>query len=159
MSSPKIYTVSFAGVAVTAQQDLIAVVAGSTKTLSLLAFELSQSTEVGDTAEEGLSILVKRGATVAGSGGSGAFTPIPCDSGQGASSFTSRLNDTTPAGTGTIVNLHATNWNVRSSPTLWVYTPEMTFGAAPSERIVIGLATTPADSITMSGTAWLSENG
>lgn len=158
MSSPKIYTVSFAGVAVAAQQDLIAVVAASTKTLTLLAFELSQSTEVGDTAEEALSILVKRGATVVGSGGS-AFTPIPCDSGQGASSFTSRLNDTTIAGTGTIVNLHATNWNIRSSPTLWVYTPEMTFGAAPSERIVIGLATTPADSITMSGTAWLSENG
>ena len=49
-----IYTVTFAGVAVTAQQDLMALVAHSSKQCVLLGFGISQSTEVGDTAEEGL---------------------------------------------------------------------------------------------------------
>lgn len=154
----KMYTVQFTGVAVTAQQDLFAIVSGSAKICLVHGFELSQSTEVGDTQEEGLSVLMKRGATVAGSGGS-APTPTPLQVGQGASSFTARVNDTTIANTGTIVTVHATNWNIRVSPCTWTYTPEQRPILAPSERLVVGLATTPADSITMSGTIWVEEIG
>lgn len=155
----KMYTVQFTGVAVTAQQDLFAIVASSTKQLCVHGFELSQSTEVGDTQEEGLSILVKRGATSAGTGGT-APTPTPLQVGQGASSFTARVNDaTTIASGGTIVTVHATNWNIRSSPFQWLYTPEQRIWQAVSERLVVGLATTPADSITMSGTIWVEEIG
>lgn len=154
----KLYTVVFAGVAVTAQQDLFEIVAGAAKVCCVHGFELSQSTEVGDTAEEGLSILVKRGATTSGSGGT-APTPTPLQLGQGASTFTSEVNNTTKATAGTIVTVHATNWNIRSSPCPWVYTPEQRPWVAPSERLTVELATTPADSITMSGTLWVEEIG
>ena len=152
-----IYTVTFAGVAVTAQQDLMALVAHSSKQCVLLGFGISQSTEVGDTAEEGLSILVKSGATSAGSGG-GAFTPVVTDGSGAASGFTSRINDTTVANTGTIVNHYAYNWNVRVG--MDIILPEsmqLIFGAG--RRLVIGLATTPSDSITMSGYAVVQEIG
>ncbi len=152
-----IYTVTFAGVAVTAQQDLMALVAHASKQCVLLGFGISQSTEVADAAEEGLSILVKSGATSAGSGG-GAFTPVPTDGVGAASGFTSRINDTTVANTGTIVNHYAYNWNVRVG--MDIILPEsmqLIFGAG--RRLVIGLATTPADSITMSGYAVDQEIG
>lgn len=153
-----IYTVSFTGVAVTAQQDLIALVAHATKQCVLLGFGISQSTEVGDTAEEGLSILIKSGATTVGSGGSGAFTPIPNDFSAGAAGFTARLNDTTTASSGTIITHYPYNWNVRVG--MDIILPEqmqIVFGAG--RRLVIGLATTPADSITMSGYAVVQEIG
>lgn len=154
----KIYSVIFNGVAVTAQQDLFEVTASSTRPCRLLGFEISQSTEVGDAQEEGLSVLVKRGATTSGSGGS-APTPNPMESNQGASGFVAEVNNTTKATTGTILTLHATNWNVRNTPCSWFYTPETCPYLAPSERLTIELATTPADSITMSGTLWVEEIG
>ena len=154
----KMYAVVFSGVAVTAQQDLFEVTAASTKVLCIHGFELSQSTEVADAQEEGLSIRVKRGATTSGSGGS-AFTPLPYQINQGASSFSAEINNTTIASAGTIVELHSTNWNVRNSPCTWFYTPETRPWVAVSERLTVGLLTTPADSITMSGTLWVEEIG
>lgn len=154
----KLYTVVFSIVAVTAQQDLFAIVAASSKSLCVHGFELGQSTEFGDAQDEDLAILVKRGASTVGSGGS-APTPIPLELGQGAASFTARVNDTTPASSGTIVNLHATAWNVRSAPTTWLYPPELRPWCAVSERLVVGLVSTPADSINMSGTMWVEEIG
>lgn len=150
------YTVVFTGVAVTAQQDFFEITAAATGSLWVHAFELSQSTEVGDAQEEGLSVLVKRGSTVSGSGGS-APTPTPWSVNGGASGFVAEVNNTTKANTGTIVTLHSTNWNVRSTPFQWIYTPEMRPLVAPSERLTVELATTPADSITMSGTLWVEE--
>ena len=50
-----VYTVQFNGVAVTAQMDLFELVANSAKPIVILGFSLSQSTEVGDSAEEALS--------------------------------------------------------------------------------------------------------
>lgn len=150
------YTVVFSSVAVTAQQDFFEVTAAATGPLWIHGFELSQSTEVGDAQEEGLVVLVKRGATVSGSGGS-APTPTPWALNAGASGFAAEVNNTVKANTGTIVTIHSTNWNVRNTPCQWIYTPEMRPMVAPSERLTIELGTTPADSITMSGTLWVEE--
>ena len=154
----KMYSVVFSSVAVTAQQDFFEIVAGSAKVCCVHGFELSQSTEIGDAMEEGLAVLVKRGQTTSGSGGS-APTPTPLQLGQGASSFTAEVNNTTKASTGTIVTLHSTNWNIRATPCSWIYTPEQRIWVAPSERLTVELATTPADSITVSGTLWVEEIG
>lgn len=152
------YTVVFSGVAVTAQQDLIAIVAGSSRTLKVLGYGLSQSTEVGDTQEEGLSILVKSGATSAGSGGN-SYTPVPLDAANGvASAFTSRINDTTIASGGTIVTHYPYNWNVRGPFDIILPEP-MQIILTAGRRLVMGLATTPADSITMSGYMIVEEIG
>lgn len=153
-----IYTVQFNGVNVTAQQDIFAIVAHATKQCVLLAWGISQSTEVGDTQEEGLSLLIKSGATVAGSGGT-APTPASTDPVNSATvGFTARANDTTKANTGTILTHYAYNWNVRV-PMDQIYIDQMQIICGAGRRMRLELATTPADSITMSGYMVIQEIG
>jgi hypothetical protein len=152
-----VYTVQFNGVAVTAQQDIFELVAHATKQCVLIGFGISQSTDVGDAAEEGLSILVKSGSTVSGSGGSSP-TPTNNDGSGAASGFTAEANNTTKANTGTIVTHYAHNWNIRMPLDVLLPEPmQIVFGAG--RRLTIELATTPADSITMSGYAVVQEIG
>ena len=153
----RIYTAQFNEVAVTAQQDLFALLAAAEKPITIHEIFLTQRTEVGDAMEEGLLVVIKQGATVAGSGGT-APTPIPRDVDDAAAGTTARVNDTTIANTGTIVTSHAFVWNVRV-PLQILFTPELRPYAKGQRRIVVGLATTPADSITMSGTITWSEGG
>lgn len=153
-----VYSAIFAGVAVTAQQDLFEVAPTTDAAVVIHAIYLSQSTEVGDAQEEGLSLLIKRGATVTGSGGT---TPTPSAmGGNTAAAFggTTKVNNTTKANTGTILTLHADNWNVRA-PYLWIPTPDYRPVVPPSGRLTVELGTTPADSITMSGTIYFEEIG
>lgn len=152
-----LYTAQFNGVAVTAQQDLFELTAPSDCIVVVHQILLAQTTEVGDAQEEGLSILVKRGATTSGSGGS-APTPAPLEFGWAAAGSAVEVNNTTKASAGTIVTLHADAWNVRSS-LLILPTPELRIVLSPSQRLTVELATTPADSITMNGTLYFEEIG
>ena len=158
MTIGRMFTVSFTAVAVSAAQDLFEITASSTKPLRVHAIELSQSSEVGDTAEEGLSILFRGGTsgTTSGSGGSSA-TPAPLAG--GSASFTAEVNNTTTMTGGTVTTLVATNWNERISPSQWVFTEAMMPLVAPSARFTVELASAPADSLTMSGTMWVEEIG
>jgi hypothetical protein len=152
-----IYTVRFRAVAVTAAQDLIAVIAHASKQCVLLGFGISQTSDVGDAAEESLAITVESGATVAGSGGS-APTPVATDSSSAAAGFTARANDTTRANTGTIVEHYSHAWNVRVPLDVWLPEPgQIIFGAG--RRLVIGLPSAPADSLTVNGYAVVQEIG
>lgn len=151
------YTVVFSGVAVTAQQDFFEIVAAAGKNCRLRALYLSQSTEVGDTQEEGLSIAIKSGSTTSGSGGS-APTPGPVNPTDAASGFTAEVNNTTKATSGTIVTHHADNWNIRM-PYVFIIPTEMCVELTGSRRATVELGTTPADSITMSGTLYVEEFG
>lgn len=151
----RIYTVAFSGVAVTAQQDLFELVAGTNTPITVHEIFISQSTEVGDAAEEGLSVLLKQGATTSGSGGT-APTPIPRDVDDAASAATAEVNNTTKASAGTIVTHAAWNWNVRV-PLQILFTPELRPYVKGGRRLTVELATTPADSITMSGYITYSE--
>jgi hypothetical protein len=153
----RIYSVSFSAVAVTAQQDFFEVNAASTKVVELLEFGLSQLTEVADAAEEMLLVLVKTGAATSGSGGT-APTAIPRQLGDAAFAGTVEVNNTTKATTGTIVTHEVYHMNVRV-PFQKIWTPETTIILAPSGRLHIELATTPADSITMGGYAVFREMG
>lgn len=153
-----IYSAPFNAVAVTAQQDLFELNVPSTAVVFVHALELSQSTEVGDAQEEGLNLLFKRGATTSGSGGS-TVTAVPLESTTGATyGGTVEANNTTKATAGTIVTVRPDNWNVRA-PYLWLPTPEMRIPLAPGVRFTVELATTPADSITMSGCLWFEAIG
>lgn len=153
----RLYTVSFTGVAVTAQQDLFEVVAPADAVVRIHRIGLSQSTEVGDAMEEGLSLLLKSGQTTSGSGGS-VPTAIPNELGDAAFGGTCEVNNTTKASAGTIVTHYAWNWNVRM-PFEHVFTPEERPILSPSRRGTLELATTPADSITMSGYMVIEEIG
>lgn len=156
----KMYTVIFNEVAVVAQQDLFELTNGGSRILLIHGMELSQTTELGDAAEENLSICMWRGtsATTSGSGGS-APTPAPIEANQGASTFLAEVNNTTKLSGGTRTRLVTTAWNIRNSPCTWMFTPECRPVVSPSERFEVELATTPADSITMSGTLWVEEIG
>lgn len=151
------YTVSFTGVAVTAQQDFFELVAGAAKPLKILGFGLSQSSEVGDAAEEGLSIILRSGQTTSGSGGS-TPTPTPNNPSDTAAGFTAETNNTTKASAGTIVTHYADNWNVRQ-PYVMVFPDRMQPVLAGGRRATLELGTTPADSITMSGWIAVEEEG
>jgi len=151
------YTVSFTAVAVTAQQDLFELVAAAGKPLKVLGFGLSQSTEVGDSAEEGLSIILKSGQTTSGSGGS-TPTPVPNNTSDSAAGFTAETNNTTKASAGTIVTHYADNWNVRQ-PMVMVFPDRMQPQIIGGRRMTLELGTTPADSITMSGWISVEEEG
>ncbi|MEO8481088.1 MAG: hypothetical protein ABI634_02690 [Acidobacteriota bacterium] len=153
----RMYSVVFASVAITAQQDLFEIVAASGKPCVIHSIEIEQSTEVGDAQEEGLSLLWKDGSTTSGSGGS-APTPAPQTLGDAAAGFASEVNNTTKATAGTILTKRAWNWNVRM-PFLKVFTPETRPVIAGGARATLELATTPADSITVSGTIMVEELG
>lgn len=157
MTIGRTYTVQFNGVAVTAQQDFFEIVAPADAVVELLEFHLSQSTEVGDAMEEGLSVLLKSGSTTSGSGGSSP-TAVPLSLGDAAFGGTTEVNNTTKATTGTIVTHAAWNWNIRV-PLDVIFTPETCKVLSPSARMTIELGTTPADSITVSGYAVFREIG
>ncbi|NPV05672.1 MAG: hypothetical protein HPY67_13155 [Syntrophaceae bacterium] len=147
----RIYRVPFNAVAVTAQQDLFEITAASNKPCRIHAWMVTQSSEVGDAQEEGLNLVLKRGnsSTTSGSGGT-APTPVPQNPNDSAAGFSAEVNNTTKMTGGTIVLEEPHNWNVRA-PYLMVYTPETRPVILPGERKTLELATTPADSITMSG--------
>lgn len=155
--SGRVYRVPFPLVAVTAQQDFLTIVSASTKVTELLELHASQTTEVGDAMEEGLNLAIKQGATSNGSGG-GTVTPVPAHLGDAAFAGSARRNDTTPASGGTIVTHQEDNWNIRM-PMNIIFTPETTIWIPPSARLVWGLLTTPADSISVSGYALIREYG
>lgn len=151
----RLYTVQFNGVAATVQQDLFELTAPSTGAVLLHCLELSQTTELGDAAEEQLLILLKSGQTTSGSGGT-APTPVPLAFGEPAAGTVAEVNNTTKASAGTIVTHAAWAWNVRGEfVKLW--TPEMRLVLRPSRRLTVELASTPADSITLNGTLWFEE--
>jgi hypothetical protein len=152
------YSVSFTSVAATAAQDLFEITAATGKPVRINGWCISQSTEIKDAEEEGLSILVRRGssATTSGSGGTSA-TPALQDSADSAAGATVEVNNTTRMSGGTITTLEALNWNVRA-PFLMIYTPEMKPRITPGDRLTIELATAPADSVTISGTVWFQED-
>lgn len=144
-----LYSATFQNVAVSAQQDLFEIVAPAGGVVVLHRAVISQTSEVGDAAEEGLSLLLKRGATTSGSGGT-AVTPNALALPAAAFAGTVEANNTTKATAGTIVTLHAEAWNVRG-PFDWFPSPEARVVLAPGQRATLELATTPADALTVSG--------
>jgi hypothetical protein len=120
------------------------------------AIYLSQSSDVGDAAEEMLRVKIIRGHTTSGSGGSAA-TPRPLDPNSPAAAMTAEVNNTTIASVGTAVDLHAEAFNIRSG---WVFMP--TPEARPKANqgnttIVVRLMAAPADSLSVSGTLIVEE--
>lgn len=151
----RIYHVPFVAVSVSAQQDFFELVAAAGKPFILHSVIISQSSEVGDAAEEGLSVLIKTGATASGSGGS-SVTPAPKSVNDAAAGITAEINNTAKASGGTIVTHAADNWNIRT-PYIHMPPPEDQIQVAGGERLTVELATTPADAITMSGWATCEE--
>jgi hypothetical protein len=149
------YSAQFNNVAVTAAQDFFELVAPSSRPIRIHAIYLSQTSDLGDAAEEILRVLLIRGHTTSGSGGS-TPTPVPLRSGFVAAGTTAEANNTTAATAGSPVTCHADAFNIRGG---WVYvpTPEARIEVAGGERFVVNLPSAPADSLTMNGTIVFEE--
>lgn len=133
--------------AFTTQIDIFELLAGTNKPVVLLGFELGQTTEIGDAQEEMLTLILKRvtGAPTSGSGGgTPTFQPVrPNDTAAGA---TLETGNTTKLTGGTSVEVARWSWNIRV-PLLYVPVPEERIVIDQGTRLVLELATTPADSI------------
>jgi len=152
----RIYTTTFSATAVTRAADLFEITAPADSVIAIHGFDISQTTDVGDAAEELILVTLKSGCTTSGSGGS-SLTPVPINFGDAASGATVEGVNTTVASGGTSVTHIATAWNVRA-PLNMTFTPEMRPILSPS-RLATLTITAPADSLTMNGTLWFEEIG
>lgn len=150
----RMYSAVFEEVAVTAAQDLFEIVAPSDAIVWIHSVSITQSSDAGDAQSEMLNLLYHRGST-SGSGGS-AVTPTPLNVGDSAFGGTAEANNTSQSTEGT--KLRAECFNVLAGY-IWQPTPEERICLSPSGRLIIELQTTPADSLTMSGTVILEEVG
>lgn len=154
----RFYSASFSAASVSAAVDVFEVLASTGKPFVLHEVVLAQSSDYGDAAAEGLSILVKRatGSYTSGSGGSTA-TPAKHNTNDAAAGPTVETNNTTQAsaGTGALTTIRAEAFNVQAG---WQYlpTPEQRPFFLPAEACVVSL-TAPADAITLSGTLVFEE--
>lgn len=158
----RIYTVSYTGTVTNAggDTDLLEILPADDKPCKIRGFMLSQTSEVGDAAEEGLRISVIRlPATVTGGSGGSAVTPQVLDSADAAAGFAAECNNTTVATTSsTAVTLAEIGWNIRNSPYEW-WAPDVQYApkAKQGEALVIRQQTTAADDYTICLTVWIEE--
>lgn len=151
-----IYTVEFAKVAVTAEQDLFELTPADDKPLEVIGFFCGQSSDYGDAQAEILPFKVSRGWTESGSGGS-APTPVPTDPNSAAAGFAAEVNNTTLAKTGTEFILHADTFNVMAGEKLFLPEGCGWKCSQGQTRLTVRLTAAPADSLTMSGTLYIRE--
>jgi hypothetical protein len=156
-----VFTHTFTAVAVSALQDLFSIVAPSTGIVVLHRCTISQTSDYKDAEDEGLLVVIERGAATAGSGGSAVTAAA-----KGPDPFvptwtaTVRTNDTTRAvvGGGSIQQLHAEVWQVRDTFD-YLPLPENRIIVAPSQRLVVALTAAPADALTVNGTIVFEQLG
>lgn len=159
MSAGRIYTVVFGAVSVSAAQDAFELTPADDKPVELVGITFDQTgvADVGDAAEELLRWTVIRGFTASGSGGS-APTPRPVKRGSAAAGFTSEVNNTSLATTGTSVTLHEGAFNVRVGERYW-WPEGMEPDAIQADTTILVRFPAPADAITLSGTLYVRELG
>ncbi len=148
----RMYTVSFTEVAVTAQQDLFQVEANTVPAV-IHGVTLSQTSDVGDSAAENLSIMIARVTDVV----TDDLATVQADKGDATQLADVAINETSELTTG-IEIYHSEAWNI-ALPFIWMPPPEMRLIVEIGNTVVVNLNTTPADSLTMSGTIYFSESG
>ena len=145
----RVYTAHFNGVAVgTAEQDIFELNAPSDAVVELMEIHCGQTTDFGDAEEEIIDIILERGATTSGSGGT-TVTAVGIEAGDPAFGGTVEANNTTQASGGTISTVSIHSWNVRV-PLDVIFQPESRPVISPSGRIV-AVAEPRADAMSMSG--------
>lgn len=151
----RMYSASYAGVAVTAAVDIFEILPAANKPISVHALFIGQSSDAGDAEAELLRYQVIRGHTTSGSGG-GTATPRGLLPNTTASGAIVETNNTTAASGGTALTLHSDTFHVASGEKL-ILTPEMRWACANAELLVVRLGAAPADSLTINATIVFEE--
>lgn len=158
----RIYTVPWTGDVTNAggNVDLWELLPADDQIIAIRGFRLGQTSEVGDAAEEGLRVTVRRmRATVTSGSGGSAGAPEDVSRANQAPGFASETNNTTVATTsGDSEIIEELAWNNRVSP-LEVWYPDINFApkAIQGEALLVRIETTPADDFTFCGTIWVEE--
>ncbi len=154
----RFYSASFSATSVSAAVDVFEVLASSAKPFVLHEVVLAQSSDYGDAAAEGLSVLIKRatGSYTSGSGGSTA-TPAKHNTNDAAAGPTVETNNTSQAsaGSGALTTIRAEAFNVQAGYQ-YLPPPEQRVFFLPAEACVVSI-TAPADALTLSGTVVFEE--
>ena len=145
----RIYKSHFNSVSIAAAQDIFSLLTPASRVAIIHEVRLSQRDEVQDAEEVMILLRMRSGQTAAGSGGA-APAVIPRMLGDSASLCTVRINDTTIASGGTIVQPWSEYWNVRI-PFVQIWTPETRPVLPPSSRWTFELVGTPAKTLVCSG--------
>jgi hypothetical protein len=153
MAQPRIYTAQYAPAATTTATDLFEITCATDRPIAIIGWTIYQTTDLGDAAEEVLTLTVERGVT-AGSGGSSA---TPADvGGRGESSSDATVNrSVTTAHTGGTVVLRK-GWNIRIPEEFWlpeILWPYFDAGTDPATLTM----SAPTDSITVGGAIYWAE--
>lgn len=157
----RVYSVAYSGTYTAAgtDTDLLEIQPADDKPVRLLGFSLGQTSEVGDSAEEGVRISVIRlpATFTSGSGGS-TPTPAPIDGVDAAAGATTKTNNTTVATTsGTAVTLVELGWNERNTPYEFWFPPRCEPVVRQTEGLVVRAQTTIADDMSIACTFWFEE--
>lgn len=152
------YTVRFRAATIAAASgdyDFFEFTPADDRPIELCGLLISAKTEIKEAEEEQLDWgIVTDNAT---SGNGTATTPNPCDPRDSTAGFTAESVATTPASTGTAVEMISDNFNVRSGLQIWLppqYRPKVD---QADVMMCVRLFTALADDATMSGTAWVRE--
>jgi hypothetical protein len=156
----RMYTASYSPNAQTSAFDAFELLAPSDSILVIHSIRLWQTTELGDAAEEVLTLTMTRGIGSVTSGSGGTTPDIhPHDDGDAAFGGTIEARNTTQlaVGTGTLEVLDRDGWQLRM-PYLRVYTPEERPVISPGDYWALGVSA-PGDSTTIGASITFEEIG
>jgi len=144
----RMYSITLAPGAITVAADLIEISPADDLPVVIHGFRVWQTSDLGDAAEEIITLSWLRGHTTSGSGGS-AGTAVPKNHRDAAAGFACEVGNTTAASSGTAVTTYSTGWNVRA-PLEVVFTPEQRIRADQGNTtLVLRMGGAPADSLTI----------
>lgn len=161
----RFYTIPIANTAQTAGTgvsstaiDLAEITVPSTKVMIVHEVVISQYSDFGDAASEGIGVVFKRAVgSTSGSFGQ-SVTPVKHQTGDAAAGITAEICNTTQLTGGTITILRTEAFQEQAGYQ-YLPTPEERYTFAPSEVFVVSLAGTLADAITVQGFITVEEIG
>ena len=155
-----LFACTFEATEVSAVVDLFEINVQDDRPVIIPGLYLSQSSDVGDAAEEFLRVqIVRVEGGAAGSGGSGGGTARCLNALNTTSGFNFETCNTTPVSGGTDRVLWSGTFNVRLG-LQYIPLPDMRPGnpfGSTFDRLVVRLVAAPADVLTMSGTLIVEE--
>jgi hypothetical protein len=139
--------------------DLFELTPADDKPILLRGLVLSQTSELGDTAEESLDITIVRLPATVTSGNGTAVTPTLLNDLAPAAGFAAEANGATVATTsGTAATLVEFAWNIRNSPLeMWWPEDKYAITCRQASALVVRCNSTVADDITICITAYVEE--
>ena len=158
---PRVYTVVFKKVSVSAVQDLIAIYGTVGKTTKIKEITVADVDAPSPSTNTQLALELKTltEPVVAGSGGSAA-TPQKTDPGDAAASFTARVNDTTQATGAATSDIREDGSNIYPGYT-YPFDPPIIIpcNSSGAGAAVLALVTALGTAVTLSGTMVVEEEG